>query len=93
MSVNYEVKIHQADQLAHLDLLEHDSSPRTVPERPQSVRGDRLKRTQIGPVSEGKTTARIGSASPALNYCSAPGYSHSSRRRAMRTKRTKWSFQ
>ena len=39
-----KVKIHQADQLAHLDLLEHDSSPRTVPERPQSVRGDRLKR-------------------------------------------------
>ena len=32
------------DQLAHLDLQEHDSSPRTVPERSQPVRVDRLER-------------------------------------------------
>ena len=32
------------DQLAHLDMQEQDSSTRTVPERTQSVRGDRLER-------------------------------------------------
>ena len=32
------------DQLAHLDLQEHDSSPRTVSERPQSAGGDCLER-------------------------------------------------
>ena len=32
------------DQLTHLDLQEHDCSPRTVSERPQSARGDCLER-------------------------------------------------
>ena len=32
------------DQLAHLDVQEHESSPLTVLERPQSASGDRLDR-------------------------------------------------
>ena len=69
------------DQLAHLDLQEHDSSPRTVPERPQSARGDRLERElELVRQQKEKLQLGIGSAAPASNDGSAPSPSYSQSR-------------